>query len=58
MYRNQEGPNNKGDEDMTTTKIKAAEKQNEKISRRNLRLKLIRETVEENHTALKKLSRT
>lgn len=50
--------NNKGDEDMAMIKEKIYDQKKEIVSRQELRKRLIRETINENRVALKRLSRT
>ena len=50
--------NEKGDEDMVMIKEKANKVNKSKMSRQELRKKLIRKTIEKNYTVLKKLSKT
>lgn len=56
MSNDKERKDKKGDENMVMIKAQTTEKQ--KISRQELRKKLIRETIKENRVALEKLSRT
>lgn len=53
-----DGKGIKGDENMAMIKEKSNKKGKEKISRQELREKLIRETIKENHTTIKRLSQT
>lgn len=50
--------NEKGDEDMVMIKEKANKIDKSKMSRQELREKLIRKTIEKNYTVLKRLSKT
>lgn len=50
--------NKQGDEDMVMIKAKANKLNENKMSRQELREKLIRKTIDKNYTALKKLSKT